>query len=261
MGSVALEGFGGGGAALNFKVVGSTTEPVNPKENMIWVNTDQKITSWFLFVTEPENPDEGMIWITIGTSGSAKFNALKKNGIQVYPLLAKQYISGAWVSRTAKSYHGGQWVDWMQYLYNAGNKYTDVTGGWTFGLAQTGDSYTIAGYTDGASSITIKLSTANTAITARTKYKIDLSGFSKLKLQVSSNTISRSVYLAVSSDGRFANTTTTSQVAISGKQTGIFTLDVSSLETSLYVGVYSWLSYGADTSTGGSLTFNKAWLE
>lgn len=35
-----------GGAGLNFKVVGGTTQPSSPKENTIWVNTDTPITSW-----------------------------------------------------------------------------------------------------------------------------------------------------------------------------------------------------------------------
>lgn len=37
---------GGGGAALNFKVMGGTAEPSNPKENTIWVNTNNPITGW-----------------------------------------------------------------------------------------------------------------------------------------------------------------------------------------------------------------------
>ena len=43
----------GGGENLNFKVVGGTTEPSNPKENTIWVNTDTAITSWDFSATEP----------------------------------------------------------------------------------------------------------------------------------------------------------------------------------------------------------------
>ena len=35
------------GRKLNFEIVGGTTEPSNPAENTIWVNTDTEITSWF----------------------------------------------------------------------------------------------------------------------------------------------------------------------------------------------------------------------
>lgn len=36
----------GGGASLNYKVVGGTSAPANPRENTLWVNTDTPITSW-----------------------------------------------------------------------------------------------------------------------------------------------------------------------------------------------------------------------
>lgn len=44
---------GGGGAPLNFKVVGGTSAPSNPKENTIWVNTDSAITGWHFGAEEP----------------------------------------------------------------------------------------------------------------------------------------------------------------------------------------------------------------
>ena len=42
----------GGGAPLNFKVVGGT-KPSNPKENTIWVNTDAEITGWQFASDDP----------------------------------------------------------------------------------------------------------------------------------------------------------------------------------------------------------------
>lgn len=126
----------GGGAALNFRVVGGTTAPENPKENCIWVNTSTDITSYVFSATQPTG-SAGMVWITIGTSSSVEFNALKKNGIQVYPLSAKQYVSGAWVNKEAKSYQGGKWVDWWDgYLYNYGVENVDVAGG--IGISDAG---------------------------------------------------------------------------------------------------------------------------
>ena len=60
---------------------------------------------------------EGTLWIQSGASSPVAFNALKKNGITVYPISAKQYVSGAWVDKTAKSYQGGAWVDWITSVY------------------------------------------------------------------------------------------------------------------------------------------------
>ena len=108
------------GVELNFEVVGGTTEPANPVENMIWVNTDAEITNYEFSATEPANPLEGMVWVSVGTSSTVAFNALKKNGIQVYPLSAKQYVNGVWVDKIAKSYQGGEWVNWITYYFRTG---------------------------------------------------------------------------------------------------------------------------------------------
>lgn len=123
-------GSGGGTSDINFGVVGGAIQPVNPKENTIWVNTETEISGWVFSATEPKSPVEGTVWISTGTSSTVEFNALKKNGIQVYPISAKQYISGAWANVTAKSYQGGAWEDWIKYLYNMGDECTNLTGGW-----------------------------------------------------------------------------------------------------------------------------------
>lgn len=109
---------GGGGAGLNFKIVGNP-QPEAPGENTIWVDTDS-ITKWAFSATEPENPEEGMVWISVGNSSPVAFNALKKNNITVYPIFAKQYVSGAWVDKTAKSYQDGAWKEWRVYLFKEG---------------------------------------------------------------------------------------------------------------------------------------------
>lgn len=122
---------GGGGGGLAFRVIGGTSAPSNPKPNDIWVNTDEEITSYIFSATEPEGYAEGMVWISTGTSSTAPFNALKKNGIQVYPLFVKQHISGAWVDKTAKTYQNGAWVNWWNgELYTSGNEWAAITGGW-----------------------------------------------------------------------------------------------------------------------------------
>ena len=119
----------GGGAGLNFKVVGNP-QPETAKDNTIWVNTDAKITSWVFSATQPETAEEGLVWFTTGTSSPVSFNALKKNGIQVYPISAKQYVGGAWVNKTTQIYQGGKWIDLIKCLYNYGDECADVTGGW-----------------------------------------------------------------------------------------------------------------------------------
>lgn len=111
----------GGSGGLNFEVVGGTTQPTSPKENTIWVNTSTAITSWVFSAAQPTNPAAGMVWIATANSSSAPFNALKKNTLQVLPQAAKQYISGAWVDKTAVIYQAGKWVDlYVFYLFHSG---------------------------------------------------------------------------------------------------------------------------------------------
>lgn len=131
---------GGGGAALNFKVVPGLTQPGTAAENTIWVKTE-RISSWYFSATQPEGLQEWDVWFQTGTESEVEFNALRKNGLQVYPLSAKQYVGGVLVDKIAKSYQDGKWVEWIRYFYKAGDEYEDVTGGWT------SDGYTYPGKT------------------------------------------------------------------------------------------------------------------
>ena len=108
------------GGGLNFEIVGSTEQPANPSENTVWIETDREITEWIFSVEEPENKTEGMLWISLGTKSSVSFNALSEGNIQVYPSNAQQYVSGAWVSKTARTYKNGEWKGWVFYLYRKG---------------------------------------------------------------------------------------------------------------------------------------------
>lgn len=105
------------GVELNFKVVGGTTEPENPTENMIWVNTDTDITSWAFSPTELNFTDNGNVWFILGTYEGCDFNALKTNSIQLFPMSAKQYINNTWVYVVAKIYQNNQWIPMEKTLF------------------------------------------------------------------------------------------------------------------------------------------------
>lgn len=122
-----------GGIRLNFEVVGGTTQPTSPVANAIWINTDTAITSWEFSSEEPTSPTEGNVWIETGVAGQSQqaFNALEEQTMQVYPISAKQYINGTWVSKNVKQYINGAWKAWWNgELYILGNEYEDITGGW-----------------------------------------------------------------------------------------------------------------------------------
>ena len=130
---------------LNFKVVGGTTQPSSPSNNTIWVNTSTTITSWTFSVTQPTGA-EGMVWIKTEEFLVAEFNAIKENAIQVYPMSAKQYVSGSWVTKTAKSYINNAWTEWTtsMYIYKNGSVLNGAGSVVTVGNASN-NSTTISG--------------------------------------------------------------------------------------------------------------------
>lgn len=97
----------GGGTSLNFAIVGNN-KPANPRLNTIWVNADN-VKKW-TFNAEPSDGVEGDICIKIGKASPYAFNALKKNGLTVYPLCAMQNIGGEWKYLESQIFQG-QWFD------------------------------------------------------------------------------------------------------------------------------------------------------
>ena len=233
-----------GGGGLNFSVVGGVTQPNDPKENTIWVNTEHKITSWAFSATEPAEPVAGMVWISTGDSSGVAFNALKKNAIQVYPLSAKQYVDGAWVDVTAYSYQGGEWVGWITYLYNLGDECEDITGGWTYkkgfgscSVTKNSDNIYVA-CTEGSSGAAVSVYPTN---------KIDLTSKSKLKLNFSSTRLHiTDTALRVITEPYNGTVIAKTVLGITGTDITV-ELDVSNVSGEYYVEIYA-TSYSGDTN-------------
>lgn len=99
-----------GGGNLNFKIAGNP-QPADPKENTIWLNTDVPITAWHFQAEQPDNLDDGDVWFLTGASSLVAFNALKRNGIVLYPISAKQFVSGELMPVDAKMYRNGVWME------------------------------------------------------------------------------------------------------------------------------------------------------
>lgn len=243
----------GTGAGLNFKVVGGTSAPSNPAENTIWVNTSTAITGWTFSATEPENPAEGMVWITTGAYSPVEFNALKKNGIMVYPMDAKQYVGGAWVDKTVKIYQGSVWKGLDLYLLDGGNKYNAITGGWVSANSICKLFNHQSGTTSGvATQNTNGLTFGSDNTIVYTAKKIDLTDYNTLNVHISSN---NGVFL-ISVKSAISGSLDTSYAAykyVSGSATGIISVDISSVKGEYYIAI------GQDGAYRG--TVSKAWLE
>ena len=148
-------GFGGGGGGL--RIVSGLTEPVKPKENMIWVKSDKAGKKYVFAEAAPEAPFEGLIWFS--TTGGGIITQ------------ANVYANGAWNRVDAYMYLSGAWVHiastWNGELFDNGNQYTPVTGGWV------GNGPTEIG-------TTLKLKVANSRPIISTQKAIDFTGFTKL---------------------------------------------------------------------------------
>ena len=232
----------GGGSPLNFKVVGGTSAPSNPKENTIWVNTGTAITSWVFSATQPTG-SSGMVWFPINTSSSTKFNALKKNNLQVYALSARQYVSNAWTNKAAKIYQGGKWVDlWDGKLYYNSNQYTAITGGWANNTSLYAKSSSATYENSGAAPsfgtyITVTAS-SNKSANATTKNAIDLTNYSKLRYELSSDSASNNCVIQVH---QMKNGELYNNYAVQGMPTpgSSGSLNISSLKGLYYITIFT----------------------
>lgn len=239
---------GSGGASLNYTVVGGTSAPSSPKENTIWVNTSTTITS-HVFSAEQPTGSAGMVWFQVSTSSSVEFNALKKNVLQVYPLSAKQYVSGAWVDKTAMSYLDGIWVDWITWIYKNGDECSDQTGGWT-SAGYTYNNQSISSGTKETNKIT--LSSVNQKVASLgTQNAISLDGINVIEVDVDIVKINSSYpnvngAIVVSQSKNFTlNGINTAFGSTVGKKT--VKLDVSSLSGNWFVIVTTSLSASGST--------------
>lgn len=260
---------GGGSGGLNFKIVGGTSEPSATRENTIWVNTNATISEYVFSAEKPARPVDGMVWIATGTTSSVAFNALKKNGIFVYPKAAMQYVDGAWVNKAAYFYTSGGWTQFSAlatYLYKSGNYYTDLTGGWTCNNANpNGGSYG-ASLKKNAANMVFKASYVDGSYFAngfaKTVKKISLSEIKAISIVVSSASINADIKIALvvcdeNTPYGYKNSTANTKLSSTSTEKK-FTLDVSSLSGSYYVGVAS--SAGSDDGTS-TVTIKEVYVE
>lgn len=177
---------GGAGGGLNFKIVGGTSTPASPKENTIWINTSTAITGYIFSATQPSSPKSGLVWITVGASSQVAFNALKKEYLMVYPLSAKQYVSGAWVDRTAKSYQGNKWVTWLssdEWLFDYSHqRYEWQARAWTHSSYASAKLPSVTNNSDGSVSVTsTKAASENIGCAYELVEDVDLTKYNRIE--------------------------------------------------------------------------------
>ena len=251
MGQCFLYG-SGGKDRLVLRIFGQTSAPADPKNNDIWVNTSIPIGGWEF--SEISNPTwgtsiSGFVYFTSTYSGagnaatSTGLNFLKEWTHSIYTKLlqCQQYDGSSWIRKNAYIYHDG-WhqfsAEWDGTLFDNGNQYTDVTGGWT-----GADSYS-PNLTATLYSGTITISTASA---------VDLSGFSTLKFMGSGNGAnSGGTY---SAKCKIVNESGVEVASVDFQSSGTYAVSVAALSGKHYV------RFVAEGSRGNNLDISKVWLE
>lgn len=112
MGTAFLYGNGGGIDNLKFRVYSATSLPASGKENDVVIITSTPIPSWE--VGRVDNPSwsmtAGFVYLTCAASDASQPNLLRKNALYLELTRCWQYENGAWSSKDAYQYRGGQWV-------------------------------------------------------------------------------------------------------------------------------------------------------
>lgn len=233
----------GGGSSLNYEVVGGTSAPSSPSENTIWINTSTTITSHVFSATEPENPVSGMAWISVGASSTVAFSVTEENPVMVYPLSAKQYVSGAWVDKTPKIYQNGAWSDWVTYVVNNGVVEN-------FGFSTSARSDIQVGVTSESGYINAANSSSSSSTGITTDEKVDLTNLSMITIDIdvttcgtdAGNDAFAGVSLLVMNGTRLSSASKLYDAVVSyavtkttGRQT--LMLDVSAISGAYYIGL------------------------
>lgn len=184
----------------------------------------------------------GQAWIKTADNGLRQFNALKKNGVILRPVSAKQYLNGAWISKPVKLYQNRAWQELAQYLYKNGEQYTSLTGGWGLG------SGTVSGGKGGFAANADHLSFTGEADTyygfGTTLKAVDLTNFSTLHVYGDGG---GTFGVGTAQDGNF------NASASVGSTLQNYSVDISGLSGSHYV----------KFKIGGSSTLRayEVWLE
>lgn len=251
---------GGGSAQLNFSVVAYASEdslPQTAKENTIGVITNTEINGYAFSATEPENPIEGMVWVKVGGTSAVPFSVLKNTVLMVYPVVVSQYISGAWVTKTAQVYQNDKWNNMIVYLFYLGNQFESITGGWE------ANAYHVGSVTDlgtpnldmTSNVMNISRTTSKNAVkgSVMTVNAIDLTDYNKLYFNVTSLGTDGEVTFGITDAPADIYTMASSVVAVSG----LNCVDISDYSGSYTVAIH--VQANADTTT--SISIDSIYLQ
>ena len=190
------------------------------------------------------------------TSGKALFNVPSAGTWTVNCTDGSSTVSKS-VTITATGQFESVKLSYDLILYDSGEEYSDITGGWSGFACYSGTSK--GTFTKNSSSIYIKSNGSKGAqsIAASPENKIDITDISTLKVNVTSFNVQseyRSYFILSSSRNTSSVDNSVATKEITG--TGETELDISGLSGSYYVIVYNRAVNGANTY---ELTFNRVY--
>lgn len=232
----------GGGAGLSLRVLGGTTQPTNPREGTIWVNTSTLKPNYILSATQPGSPASGLTWIKLGSDG-VNVPVDKKGTLAITLAGCAVYSGSSWDNVDAWVYTGGKWVQFsytILYLYKDGNQYPEITGGfrniaWLDGYSTRGEMTLL--------SDRIRLVDSASSSCAIPSRKIDLTRYKKLIVRKANGyfVADNRTFLAVSNSTFLSGPPEfIADIQISQVNPGEYSLDVSSISGEFFVGIFQF---------------------
>lgn len=238
----------GGGSGLNLKVIGGTTQPTNPREGTIWVNTSAVKPDYILSDNQPGSHSSGLVWVELGSDG-VTLPVDKKGTLAITLAGCAVYSGSTWENVDAWVYTGGKWVQFSStvvYLYNRGNLCTDITGGWKasawpFSPAESGRAPTVA-YKDTYVNVSINGGGANYSGIFEPVNRIDVSNFKTIRFKINSVTSSSHEFTLATVGLYNRNDSTYGNKAIERLELNTQNLDIpvdiKNIDGLQYIGVY-----------------------
>ena len=142
---------------------------------------------------------------------------------------------------------------WDGILYDAGNQYADITGGWVSVRGSVAFNESSVRVTGGASYADSIVSTAN---------KIDLKGYTTLHINISANTSDgvSGEFQVYDADAASDITSSHKVASIQANEQGEYALDISSLATGSNTQYFVGYKVAGTTGVTRYYEFNKIWL-
>lgn len=182
--------------------------------------------------------EEGEIWIQAG-SGDVSFEALPS--IEISPVKCRQSVSAEPVWRDGYIRKDGAWVKfsdaWDGYYFNAGEQYTDITGGWT-SKGYSFDANPIEGSV--GETLSVSVTTRFSTALVGTVNNVDLTYINRIIVTVSSSSSPSSPFVGtltfrILDRKSSATSSAVKSVSVANKTGENVTIDVSDLSGEYYL--------------------------